>query len=96
MKKQIALALLAAALVLPVASNANEATKNSAAAQGSAAQTSAQAEQDLELKDGTKVKIKGNEVWVIGKDGAATAAPDGTHTTKDGKTITTKGGKLAN
>lgn len=45
-----------------------------------------------ELKDGTKVKIEGDKVFVIGKDGKESAAPDGTHVLKDGKSVTTKGG----
>ena len=47
-----------------------------------------------ELQDGTHVLIKGDNVFVIGKDGKETAAPDGTHTLKDGKTLTTKGGMV--
>lgn len=50
--------------------------------------------QELVLKDGTKVKVEGESVFVIGADGSAKPAPDGTHTTNDGKTITTKGGKI--
>lgn len=46
------------------------------------------------LADGTKVLIKGEEVFVVGEDGAETAAPDGTHTLSDGTTITTAGGKV--
>ena len=48
----------------------------------------------VELKDGTKVEVKGEEAFVIGKDGKAMPAPDGTHTAKDGSTLTTKGGKI--
>lgn len=47
-----------------------------------------------ELKDGTKVIIKGEEVFVIGKDSKETTAPDGTHELKDGKKLTIKGGKI--
>jgi hypothetical protein len=47
-----------------------------------------------ELKDGTKVKIAGEKVFVIGKDGKEVPAPDGTHQLKDGKTVTTKGGMV--
>lgn len=47
-----------------------------------------------ELKDGTKVKIEGEKVFVIGKDGKEAPAPDGTHVLKDGKTLTTKGGMV--
>ena len=47
-----------------------------------------------ELADGTKVVVKGEDVFVVGADGAETPAPDGTHTFKDGTTVTTKDGKL--
>lgn len=56
--------------------------------------TTALANEAVELKDGTKVEIKGEDVFVIGADGKATPAPDGTHEAKDGHKITTKGGKL--
>lgn len=45
-----------------------------------------------ELKDGTKIEIQGDKVFVIGADGKETPAPDGTHVLKDGTSITTKGG----
>lgn len=48
----------------------------------------------LELKDGTQVKVEGENVFVIAADGSSTPAPDGAHVTKDGETITTKGGKI--
>jgi len=47
-----------------------------------------------ELKDGTKVVIKGEEVFVVGNDGKETAAPDAKHELKDGTFVTTKGGKI--
>lgn len=47
----------------------------------------------VELQDGTKVTVKGEEVFVE-KDGAEVAAPDGEHTTKDGEVIVVKGGKI--
>ena len=59
------------------------------------APAAAPAAQEVELQDGTKVTIDGEKVSVIGADGVAAAAPDGTWTTKDGKTITTKGGMIA-
>lgn len=54
----------------------------------------AAAMQELVLEDGTKVKVEGESVFVVGADGSTTPAPDGTHSTKDGQTITTKGGKI--
>jgi len=59
-----------------------------------AADVAAPAAKAIELQDGTKVEIKGEEVFVIGKDGKATPAPDGAHVAKDGTTINTKGGKI--
>lgn len=50
----------------------------------------------VELQDGTKVKIEGENVFVVAADGTATPAPDGAHVTKDGQTINTKDGKIAN
>ena len=47
-----------------------------------------------ELKDGTKVVIKGEDVFVVGKDGKETPAPDAKHELKDGSFVTTKGGKI--
>lgn len=49
---------------------------------------------EVALEDGTKVLIKGEEVFVVGADGAETAAPDGEHKLSDGTTIKTAGGKL--
>ena len=49
----------------------------------------------LELKDGTKIEVTGEDVAVVNADGTKTPAPDGTHELKDGTTVTTKGGKVA-
>jgi len=49
---------------------------------------------NAELKDGTKVVIKGEEVFVVGIDGKETAAPDAKHELKDGTFVTTKAGKI--
>ena len=46
------------------------------------------------LKDGTKVSIEGDAVFVVAADGTKTAAPDGTHTLSDDTTVTTKDGKV--
>lgn len=47
------------------------------------------------LEDGTKVLIKGEDVFVLDAEGNETTAPDGVHTLEDGSTITVEGGKLA-
>lgn len=49
---------------------------------------------ELTLADGTKVHVKGEEVFVVGADGAETPAPDGEHALSDGTTVKTMGGKL--
>lgn len=50
--------------------------------------------QTIELQNGAKVVVKGEEVFVVGADGTETPAPDGAHVAKDGTTITTKDGKI--
>ncbi len=46
------------------------------------------------LKDGTKISIEGENIFIVSDDGTKSLAPDGTHTMADGTTLTTKGGKL--
>ena len=46
------------------------------------------------LKDGTKVSIEGDAVFVVAADGTKTAAPDGEHTLSDDTKVTTKDGKI--
>jgi hypothetical protein len=59
-----------------------------------AAADAAVATKEAALKDGTKVEITGDDVVVVGKDGAKTPAPDATHELADGTKVTTKGGKI--
>lgn len=47
------------------------------------------------LKDGTKVSVEGDAVFVVAADGTKTPAPNGTHELADGTTITTVDGKVA-
>lgn len=47
------------------------------------------------LKDGTKISIEGDAVFVVAADGTKTAAPDGTHTLSDDTTVMTKDGKIS-
>jgi hypothetical protein len=89
MKKFVMLAAAAAVLSAPTLVKAEEAAP--AAAEAPAAEVTVV---ENELADGTKVVVKGEEVFVVGADGAETPAPDGTHTFKDGTTATTKDGKL--
>lgn len=46
------------------------------------------------LKDGTKISIEGENIFIVSDDGTKSLAPDGVHTMADGTTLTTKGGKL--
>ncbi|MCK6417894.1 MAG: hypothetical protein L6Q57_03020 [Alphaproteobacteria bacterium] len=87
MKKLFVLAAAAVALAAPVAVFAEE------HAAPAAAEAAAEVK-ELTLKDGTKVHVKGEEVFVVGADGTETPAPDGTHTLSDDTTVTTAGGKL--
>lgn len=65
------------------------------AAAEAAAEAAAPAEvKELTLADGTKVNVKGEEVFVVGADGTETPAPDGEHALADGTTVKTMGGKL--
>jgi len=50
--------------------------------------------QELTLENGTKVHVKGEEVFVVDEDGNEMPAPDGEHTLEDGETITTEDGKI--
>ncbi len=85
MNKGLKLALVAAALATaPVMSFAAE----------EAAKAPVAAATTVELKDGSKVQVEGENVTVVAADGTVTPATDGAHVTKDGKTITTKGGKI--
>jgi hypothetical protein len=49
---------------------------------------------EVTLKDGTKVSIEGESVFVVGADGAKTPAPDGEHELADGTKVKTAGGKV--
>ncbi len=49
---------------------------------------------EAKLADGTAVKIKGEEVFVVAADGTETPAPDGEHALEDGTTLKTAGGKV--
>ncbi len=46
------------------------------------------------LKDGTKISIEGDAVFVVAADGTKTAAPDGEHTLSDDTKVKTKDGKV--
>jgi len=54
----------------------------------------AHAATEATLKDGTKVSIEGDAVFVVAADGTKTAAPDGEHTLSDDTKVVTKDGKI--
>lgn len=86
---KLTLATLAIAAVVSFSASANEAAPAAAPA---AAEKSAAKE--IELKDGTKVVVEGENVSVLNSDGSKKPAPDGAHETKDGQTINVKEGKV--
>ncbi len=69
--------------------------KVEAVAPAVAAETAAVVEvKEVTLKDGTKVSIEGESVFVVGADGAKTPAPDGEHELADGTKVKTAAGKV--
>ncbi|MCD6035155.1 MAG: hypothetical protein K0R63_896 [Rickettsiales bacterium] len=96
MKKVLTVASLALAAVVSTsaiaATPAKEAAKPEAAK--AAAPAASAAARVIELQNGSKAKVEGENVSIEQADGSAKPAPDGVHTAKDGQTITTKGGKI--
>lgn len=87
-------ALMVSAAPAYVAFQAQAEEAAPAAAEAPAADAAAVEVKELTLADGTKVHVKGEEVFVVGADGAETPAPDGEHALSDGTTVKTAGGKL--
>lgn len=90
---------LAAVGVLSVVSFGAQAEEHAAPAAEAAVEVKAEAVAPVEvkevtLKDGTKVSIEGENVFVVGADGAKTPAPDAEHELADGTKVKTEGGKL--
>lgn len=101
MNKLTALAVLGLLSVVPVAAQAEEqaapaTTEAAAPAADVAAEAAVVAPEvkEVTLKDGTKVSIEGENVFVVGADGAKTPAPDGEHVLADDTKVKTMGGKL--
>lgn len=104
MKKLIPATLAVAAFLALTPAFAEDAAAPAAAATTEAAAPAADAAADAAavtvteytLKDGTtKVVVEGDKVFVVGADGAKTAAPDGDHeTTTEGVTLKVKDGML--
>lgn len=79
-----------AATATPAEAAASAATEAAADAET----TAKEAVKEVTLKNGTKVSIEGESVFVIGADGKKTPAPDATHELADGTKIVTKAGKI--
>lgn len=96
--KLTALAALAALALIPAAAQAEDMAAPAATVTTT---TEMKAEvapavemKEVTLKDGTKVSIEGENVFVVGADGAKTPAPDGEHELADGTKVKVAGGKL--
>lgn len=86
---------LAAVGVLSVTSFAAQAEEKAAPAAEAKTEAAAAVEvKEVTLKNGTKVSIEGENVFVVAADGAKTPAPDGEHELADGTKVKTAGGKL--
>jgi hypothetical protein len=86
MKKLFTLLAVAGATAsMLFASVSHSATSEHAKKPAAAAEKAEQAE----LKDGTKIEIKGGKVFVLAADGKASPAPEGKWETSDGRTIET-------
>lgn len=97
MKRTLALLAVAALAVAPFgfakAEDAHAPAAEAPAAEAPAAEAAAAYE--VTLKDGTtKVSIEGDHAFVVGADGAKTAAPDGDHVLADDTTMTVAGGVI--
>lgn len=91
MKKTVMIAAAALLVAAPLSiAQAEDAAKPAVEAAAEAAAEVTEAS----LADGTKVVIKGEEVFVVGADGTETPAPDGDHALADGTTLKTLGGKV--
>ncbi|MCC6598732.1 MAG: hypothetical protein IT559_08080 [Alphaproteobacteria bacterium] len=87
-----ALVVAAAPAYVAFQANAEDAAHGHVAAE--AAADAAVEVQEVTLADGTKVHVKGEEVFVVDAEGTETPAPDGVHTLADGTTLETLGGKV--
>lgn len=87
--------LAAAGLVslAPALAKAEDMATTAAPAAESMAEVAVEAKEAM-LKDGTKVSIEGDAVFVVAADGTKTAAPDGEHELADGTKVKTAGGKI--
>jgi hypothetical protein len=96
---KLKLALLAAAMIAAPFSIAmadeHAAPAAEVAADAAVAATApAVAAYEVTLQSGAKVSVEGDHAFVVGADGAKTAAPDGDHVLADGTTMTVAGGVI--
>ena len=87
--KKLLMSLAALALIASPAIAAEQAATNIDPLTGMTV-----AAKETTLKDGTKLSIEGDSVFVVAADGAKTPAPDGTHELADGTKVTTAAGKI--
>lgn len=90
MNKYMMMLVAAGLLVAPTFAKADEHAADHAADHA----VEAVAATEATLKDGTKVSIEGDAVFVVAADGTKTAAPDGEHTLSDDTKVVTKDGKI--
>lgn len=99
MNKMIALAAVAVLALAPSFAKAEDAAAKTTTTETHSAAThtsdSTVTTKEMTLKDGTKVSVEGDSVFVVGADGAKTPAPDGEHELADGTKLKTMGGKVA-
>jgi hypothetical protein len=87
MNKNLKLSLASLAIIAAISVTSLPANATDAPAEAPAATV-------VELQNGTKVKVEGENVFVVAEDGTTTPAPDGDHLAKDGTTIKTKDGVI--
>lgn len=93
MKKLIALAALAVIALSPVAQAEEHKATTTTTTTATEATTTVEAK-EATLKDGTKVSIEGDSVFVVAADGTKTPAPDAEHELADGTKVKTVSGKI--
>lgn len=94
MNKLLALAAVGLLSVVSAGAQAEDHATHEHAAPAAAAAEAPVEIKEVTLKDGTKVSIEGDNVFVVAADGAKTPAPDGEHELADGTKVKTAGGKV--
>ncbi len=92
MKKHIALAALAVLTLSPALAQANE--HETTTHETTTHTTTTMEAKAATLKDGTKISIEGDHVFVVGADGTKTPAPDAEHELSDGMKVKTHNGVI--